>query len=464
LDICIIFGLYLSNQKINKDNTAIMNATRQALMPELNTRVDEVSKSLDRQFILSDEGYILWQPIETDPRPGEAIAQLVKGEHIMQPKIFIPNNDLLSSEQRAKIIGRLDRWMSDRINTVLEPLAKLKDDAEILGAAKGIAFQVYEALGLLPRADIEDLIAGLDAEGRRSIRQRRIMLGPLLVFIPSLNKPAALRLRAILWGLHNERALPMPVPYDGAVSVEVDPKAIDPSFYQSIAYPVYGHRAIRIDMLDRVINAVYDSAKNGTFRAQHKMCEWLGCKIEDLYEILTAMGHRKIEEAKPAEVKTPELATEAATDLTTNIAAVTPENVSETTAKAEKEDIAVAAVVEAPAEVADASAAITEESTEAKKDTPVPDVLPELALFRLKKGKANASAQPSRPFVKNNKPQNATTANSDKNKGDKSFKKDKNKFKKDKKPQDQTRIYSAGPKKSAEDSPFAILAQLKDNK
>jgi ATP-dependent RNA helicase SUPV3L1/SUV3 len=463
LDICIIFGLYLSNQKINKDNTAIMNATRQALMPELNTRVDEVSKSFERHFRLCDEGYRLWQPIETDPRPGEAIAQLVKGEHIMQPKIFIPNSDLLSSEQRAKIIGRLDRWMSDRINTVLEPLAKLKDDAEILGAAKGIAFQVYEALGLLPRADIEDLISGLDAEGRRSIRQRRIMLGPLLVFIPSLNKPAAVRLRAILWGLYNERALPMPVPYDGAVSVEVDPKAIDPSFYQSIAYPVYGNRAIRIDMLDRVINAVYDSAKNGTFRAQHKMCEWLGCKIEDLYEILTAMGHRKIEEAKPAEVKTPELATETATQVATDIAAATPEAVSEASVKVEKEDVA-ATVAEAPVEAAAASDATSEESTEAKKDTPVPDALPELALFRLKKGKANAKAQPSRPFVKNNKPQNTTTANSDKNKGDKSFKKDKSKFKKDKKPQDKTRIYSAGPEKSAEDSPFAILAQLKDSK
>ena len=426
-----------------------MNATRQALMPELNTRVDEISKSLDRQFILSDEGYILWQPIETDPRPGEAIVQLVKGEHIMQPKIFIPNNDLLSSEQRDKIMGRLERWVSDRINTVLEPLAKLKDDAEISGAARGIAFQVYEALGLLPRADIEDLIAGLDAEGRRSIRQRRIMLGPLLVFIPSLNKPAAVRLRAILWGLYNDRSLPMPVPYDGAVSVEVDPKTIDPSFYQSIAYPVYGNRAIRIDMLDRVINAVYDSAQNGTFRAQHKMCEWLGCKIDDLYEILAAMGHRKIEEAKPAET-----AEAASVDADTVATEAAPE-------VAKKEDIKETEVKADKAEETEAVTTATEGEAEAKKATPTPEALPELALFRLKKGKANASAQPSRPYVKNNKPQ---AASGDKKKGDTSFKKPNNKYKKDKKPQDQTRIYSAGPKKTAEDSPFAILAQLKDNK
>jgi len=422
-----------------EDHKAIMNATRQALMPELNTRVDDISKSLDRQFSLSDNGYIAWQADETDPRPGEAIVQLVKGEHVMQPKVLIPHNDLLSAEQREKIMGRIERWVQDHINTVLEPLAKLKDDAEVTGAARGIAFQVYESLGLLPRADVEELIEGLDPEGRRSIRQRRIMLGPLLVFIHSLNKPAAVRLRALLWGLYNERELPMPVPYDGAVSIEVDPNAIDRRFYQAISYPVYGKRAIRIDMLDRVINAIYDSAENGKFRAQHKMCEWLGCKIDDLYEILTAMGHRKVEDAAEA-VKAEEAPTAEAT---------APEAVAETlteTVKAEVAEKTEEKIEDKPAETGESKS----------EEKPAAPALPELALFRLKKGKANAKAQ--RPFNKNKKPQDAGD-----NKGKKPFKKDGKKG--GKKPQDQGRVYSAGPKKAAqEDSPFAILAQLKDNK
>jgi ATP-dependent RNA helicase SUPV3L1/SUV3 len=440
-----------------KDQKAIMNATRQALMPELNTRVDDISKSLDRQFSLSDNGYIAWQADETDPRPGEAIVQLVKGEHVMQPKILIPHNDLLSAEQREKITGRIERWVQDHINTVLEPLAKLKDDAEITGAARGIAFQVYESLGLLPRADVEELIEGLDPEGRRSIRQRRIMLGPLLVFIHSLNKPAAVRLRALLWGLYNERELPMPVPYDGAVSIEVDPNAIDRRFYQAISYPVYGKRAIRIDMLDRVINAIYDSAENGKFRAQHKMCEWLGCKIDDLYEILTAMGHRKIEddavvEAKPEDPTAAEVPAPVDADKKQETAAESPVKAS-------------AEIAETPVETPDAKAEgkatdPVEADAVKSEDKPAAPILPELALFRLKKGKANAKAQ--RPFNKNKKP-NAVGDN----KGKKPFKKDgkKDAKKGGKKQQDQGRIYSAGPTKTAQaDSPFAILAQLKDNK
>jgi ATP-dependent RNA helicase SUPV3L1/SUV3 len=69
----------------------------------------------------------------------------------------------------------------------------------------------------------------------------------------------------LLWALWNERLLPVEVPKDGIVSAKVEDKAIDRDFYQSIGYPVYGGRAIRIDMLDRVISAVYDVAEQGKF-------------------------------------------------------------------------------------------------------------------------------------------------------------------------------------------------------
>ena len=431
---------FIPDRSLNKkDLKAVMSATRQALMPELNTRVDDISKSLDRQFSLADDGYISWQPNETDPRPGAPIAQIAKGDHILQPKITIPHSDLLSAEQRDKVIGRLARWLQDHIGRVLEPLVKLHDDSEITGPARGIAYQVYESLGLLPRADVEELISGLDAEGRRQIRQRRIMLGPLLVFIHSLNKPAAVRLRALLWGVFHDRDLPMPVPYDGAVSIEIAPAAIDRKFYKSISYPVYGKRAIRIDMLDRVINAIYEGAENGQFRAQHKMCEWLGCTIDDLYEILTAMGHKKVEDAGTAP------AAETAAE-------------GETVETAETTEAAVAESASEGAPEAAAKEAAPSEATAAEAAK-----LPELALFRLKKGKANAKAP--RPFNKDKKPFKNKDAQGDKPHGKKPFKKGGSKGGKKPQHHDEGRVYSAGPKKAAaEDSPFAILAQLKDKK
>ena len=81
----------------------------------------------------------------------------------------------------------------------------LEDDANLTGAAKGIAFQVHEGMGIVPREQLEGLIADLDTDMRRDLRGKKVRLGPILVFIPALNKPAAVRLRALLWGLAHDK-------------------------------------------------------------------------------------------------------------------------------------------------------------------------------------------------------------------------------------------------------------------
>lgn len=349
----------------------------------------------DKQFSLQGDGHILFQADPTNPLPGAAFAFLQKGDSILKPKVNFLEDHVFSGQDPAALRLHVEAWLGRHIAATLEPLVALENDETLQGSAKGIAFQVYEALGIVPREQLEDLIAGLDQETRRHLRAKHIRLGPILVFIPALNKPAAVRLRALLWGLYNDKTLPMECPKDGIVSFAVDPHTVDRNFYQSVGYPVFGGRAIRIDMLDRVISAVYDTAKDGQFQAQHQMAEWLGSTIEGLYEVLEAMGHRKIHD--PA---------------------------------------AVQAAAETPAEA----------PTEPPSETKDPAVKPELATFRLKKGKAFAQGAPKKPAKSDKKP------------------KHKSKKSPEKKPRDdQPKIISAGPKPKLEDSPFAVLEQLKKN-
>lgn len=133
-------------------------------------------------------------------------------------------------------------------------------------------------------------------------------MGPLLVFMPELNKPAAINLRAFLLSLWNDKPLPAEKPNDGIVSFSVEGKDIDKDYYRSIGYPVYGPRSIRVDMLDRVICAVYDGAKDGRFQARHEMAEWLGSNIADLYAVLEAMGHTKTHDPLEEKIKAEEAA------------------------------------------------------------------------------------------------------------------------------------------------------------
>lgn len=250
-----------------------------------------------KQFALRDDGLICWQSDASNPLPGEPVARVLRGESYLTPVVVC-----IAPEHGDDVREKISVWLHLHITKVLEPLIKLTDGvADLPEPVAAIAQKLHDALGILPREHLAGHIDALDAEMRKILRTRHVKLGPILAFVPDLNRPVAVRLRALLWSLYHGKSLPAPVPKDGAVSVVVDAATADPAFYQSIGYPLYANRGVRIDMLDRVISAVYDSVKDNQFEAQHKMAEWLGCSIPDLYAVLEAMGHRKLHD--PADDK-----------------------------------------------------------------------------------------------------------------------------------------------------------------
>ncbi|MDB5490559.1 MAG: helicase protein [Micavibrio sp.] len=345
-----------------------------------------ILNSQPKQLRLQDDGQILWQKDATNPMPGIPVAKITKGSSALTPGIELIESEALEGQERDDVSIFVKNWLGQHIITTLEKLVGLNAEG-IEGPTKDIAQKVYLALGIIPRAEIETEIAALDAEMRKALRQRHVRLGPILVFVPELNKPAAIRLRALLWWLWNDRVLPAPVPKDGVVSVIVDETEIDPVYQRAIGYPVYGGRAIRVDMLDRLICAVYDNAKDGKFKATHKMAEWLGSSIPDLYKVLEAMGHKKLEdkaEAPKSEEAAAEAPSEAAVEA---IAEPAVEPVAEETpAEATAGEVTPEVTTEAtPADTA---------ATPAISTAPVK---PDLATFRLKRGKAGESEKARAP-------------------------------------------------------------------
>lgn len=359
-----------------------------------------MKEMMNKQFTLEPNGTIYWQAQANNPIKGELVAKLVKGAEALKPEIVLENPNQFAGEDLDLVQKHIRDWLSEYIASTLEPLVALQDKENLTGVAKDIAQAVYEAMGVLPRAEIQTHIQSLDADTRRELRHKKINLGPVLVFQPPLNKPAAIRLRALLWYLWHGKDLPADVPADGIVSQKIDtPKEIDKGYYQAIGYPVYGSKAIRIDMLDRVIVDIYDSSKDWQFTAKHQYAEWLGSNISDMYEILEALGHRKIADPQ-AEV----------------------ESLSE-------------------------SMESNEDSVESEASTPLgEDGKPLLATFQLRKGKmsgtANLKSSAKKPAAKKQKK--------------KDFKKKSGKPA-DKKPM----VVSAQAKNRDDDNPFAVLQQLK---
>lgn len=459
----------------NPDRKAMMTVARNALRPEIKRRIGMILNSEPKQLMLTDDGHVLWQQDASNPLPGQPIAVLRKGASQLKPEVDLLENDLVQGQDKTALVDFIKAWLDQRIHTVLEPLMGLVREEGIDGQARGIAYQLHEALGILPRHDLEDLIAGLDAEARKVLRQRKVRLGPVLVFVPELNKPAAVRLRALLWWLWHDRVLPAPLPKDGVVSVLVpDGTSYDPDYQRAIGYPVYGGRAIRVDMLDRLISAIYDNAKDGTFKATHAMAEWMGCSIPDLYKIIESMGHKKIsdpadapatEQAAPEQAAVDQPAEAQQDQAAEPVATPSEETPAETTAETPTESgVADIAPVEAVA-------------AETPVAAPAAPAKPELASFRLKRGKAHEAARPprarhpraaSRPadeaaeprgerpaFRSRDKPKHGDKPRGDFKGGPKGRRGDKvEKFEK------KQTSFEARPAQ-IEDSPFAVLQQLK---
>lgn len=359
-----------------------------------------ILNSIDTQFTLSDAGEISWQQDMTNPMAGDPVAQIQKGDSTLAPACILLETDILKDTDKDAVKLHIETWLHNHIKTVLEPLFLLQAEDIPEGKPREVCAKIIEGMGTVLRSDLQDLISEMSEEERDSLRSKKIRFGPLIVYLPLLNKPAAVRLRAMLLTLSQGKDLPATVPADGIVSYSIDGQDVDTDYYRAIGYPVYGPRSIRVDMLDRVICAVYDTAKEGKFQAQHQMAEWLGSNIDDLYLILSAMGHKKIEP-----------------------------KIEEAT---EEENTTDAKSTEEPKEAPE----------EEKKETK-----PELATFWLKRGKASDNKKPSR--------------NRNDQKKVKSFKSKKKKSSEKKQPRE--RVYTAEAKVDPADSPFAILEQLKSS-
>ncbi len=288
--------------------------------------------------------------------------------------------------------AQAQEWLDIHVRSVLEPLFILKQEegeGALTGVARDIGARLFDHLGVMHRSDLEDLIAGLDADMRKALRSKGVRLGPVLVFLPALVKPAAIRMRAMLWALWNGKALPVAKPADGRVSEVVDAAQVDRHFYRMIGYPVFGPRAIRIDMLDRVVTDIYDTAQQGVFEAKHKYAEWLGCGLEDLHAVLESMGHRKMK-ADAAVVAAPDAATEAA---------AVPEGDTAPAVDVPATEDAAAPVVAMPAPVVAVDGAALPAAPESVQAI-APKAAPAVVKFMLKRGKMS-----DRPAPRNNKPQ-----------------------------------------------------------
>ena len=72
---------------------------------------------------------------------------------------------------------------------------------DITGLARGIAYQIVEALGVLERSKVADDLKSLDQPSRAVLRKHGARFGAYHIYVPLQLKPAPRALAAQLWAL-----------------------------------------------------------------------------------------------------------------------------------------------------------------------------------------------------------------------------------------------------------------------
>jgi ATP-dependent RNA helicase SUPV3L1/SUV3 len=366
---------------------ALQNAAQKALAGEIAARATRLAEAPNEQFVLAADGTVRWT--------GAAVGKLIPGEEALRPRVRIVADEHLSGAPREAVEARLDAWLKSHIAKLLGPLFELSAAADINGIARGVAFQLVEALGVLERQRVADEVKGLEQPERATLRKYGVRFGAYHIYLPLLLKPAPRALAAQLWALAHDgqqsKGLDdlLHLAGSGRTSIPVD-REIDAALYRAAGYRVCGERAVRVDILERLADLIRPAlawreggagAKppgaiaGGGFTVVNTMTSLIGASGEDFASILRSLGYRLERRPKPpepeiasasepGEVAAPSVAGEPALEVPER--ADTPPHPSPLLAGGESETEAAAAnaieAVEAEVSVPDAGGEPAEES------------------------------------------------------------------------------------------------------
>jgi len=263
----------------------LLAAANRVLRAEIAERAAALASAPEDEFALTPEGTVLWR--------GGAVARLIAGDHVLQPKIDVLPAEFLDGAHREIVRRRLAEAVREQIRRPLAPLFRLAE-ATLEGASRGLAYQLVEALGTLSVSRIGSQAAALDKPARKRLANLGVRLGTEAVYLaPVLNTRAAAT-AALLWAIRAGAPLPVP-PVRGIAPVR-DASLAD-GIYEAMGYRVLGPRVLRVDRVERLAMAARRLARQGPFAPAPELITIAGCRKNELAGVLAALGYRAVMDA-----------------------------------------------------------------------------------------------------------------------------------------------------------------------
>ncbi|WP_262693531.1 helicase-related protein [Kordiimonas aquimaris] len=273
---------------------------------------------------------------------GAPIATVYGTGAFMAPRVKLLSTTLLNDEMAELVRMKAQDWLDQRIAEKLEPLVKLAQElngeieppegAEPLsGLVRGVAFRLMENFGVLARKDVDSELRQIDQDARRGLRRFGIRIGATSLYMPLVLKPHANEMRLMMWAMAGDRTALPSIPTPGMVWVDTE-EAAPAEFYQMSGFQVVGKKAVRMDMLERLADAVRPlGSERNWFEVTPEIMGLVGLSGEAFADTMRGIGYKnELREIDPVS------ATEAPAESSTS----DPLSSDEKAASAEEETIA----------------------------------------------------------------------------------------------------------------------------
>ncbi|MFV0383030.1 helicase-related protein [Paracoccus sp. (in: a-proteobacteria)] len=293
------------DQTATADEAKMLNrASYEALKPEFHLRADRFYNAPDTEMDFTEQGGLMWG--------NAAVGKLVKGADPLHPGVEVFVDDEAGPEIAEKVRRRLQHFIDRKVAALFEPLLAMQRDEALAGLARGFAFRLIESLGVVLRDGVAAEVKELDQDARGMLRKHGVRFGQFTIFLPVLLKPAPTRLRLVLWSLAEGLEEFPESPPPGLVTIPHIPDVPD-GYYTLSGYRPAGERAIRIDMLERLADLLRQQDTRGGFEASPDMLSITGMTLEQFAGLMQGLGYaadkgerEKVKAAEPVAEPAPE--------------------------------------------------------------------------------------------------------------------------------------------------------------
>ncbi len=336
-----------------KDARSLLSAAKSAMAEPVKQRLAEMLAPAGAVYAITDAGAVTWQ--------GQEIGVLQAGSDRFTPKLRLHETNMLEQTEREALASYVETWAQRDVQQRLTTLTRLRD-AELSGAAKGLAFQLVEAFGCLPREQALEQVT-LDRASRKALKDLGVVFGRHAIWLGNLVRPRNRALRALLWSLHHDKPIPeLPAP---GLTARPALDSDEASFWQAMGFVIMGkgdkRMVMRADVLDNFADVAYRTARKATrdepARSNRLMATLMGGDSELVKGALAALDYRIYDLPPEAPAASEDQATdteaaaadsEATGQAAQAAATVTSESGQEDEASTDEQ---VEAPVEAPVEI-----------------------------------------------------------------------------------------------------------------